>query len=241
MTVEEANLASVQPAQDVTLTVPAYPGVNFPAKVVTVAPSGDPRAHTFDVKIVPIAQDQRLLPGMFAQAQIVAQQKPDALLVPKEAIVQQGTQQVVFVADNGRAVATPVKTGMTNDTSVEITSGLAPGAQVVVIGQNGLRTARRSRWCRRQVRVARGRAARVEVRARARAARVSSSQPRPRAARQRAWNRPRTYSCPLRTAIRRSTSGSALGRHNSRMPSRYTALIAEPSTSCGRLRDRSQC
>jgi len=28
---------------------------------------------------------------------------------------------------------------MTNDTSVEITSGLAPGAQVVVIGQNGLR------------------------------------------------------------------------------------------------------
>jgi membrane fusion protein (multidrug efflux system) len=139
VTVEEANLASVQPAQDVTLTVPAYPGVNFPAKVVTIAPSGDPRAHTFDVKIVPTSQDQRLLPGMFAQVQIVAQQKSDALLVPKEAIVQQGNNQVVFVADNGKAVATPVQTGMTNDTSVEITSGLTPGAQVVVIGQNGLR------------------------------------------------------------------------------------------------------
>ncbi len=139
VTVEEANLAAVQPAQDVTLTVPAYPGVNFPAKVVTVAPSGDPRAHTFDVKIVPTTQDPRLLPGMFAQAQIVAQQKPDALLVPKEAIVQQGNNQIVFVADNGHAVATPVQTGMTNSTSVEITSGLAPGAQVVVIGQNGLR------------------------------------------------------------------------------------------------------
>jgi membrane fusion protein (multidrug efflux system) len=139
VTVEEANLASVQPGQDVTLTVPAYPGVNFPAKVVTVAPSGDPRAHTFDVKIVPNTQDQRLLPGMFAQAQIVAQQKSDALLVPKEAIVQQGNSQIVFVADNGKAVATPVQTGMTNDTSVEITSGLTPGAQVVVIGQNGLR------------------------------------------------------------------------------------------------------
>ncbi len=63
VTVEEANLAAVQPGQDVTLTVPAYPGVNFPAKVVTVAPSGDPRAHTFDVKIVPDTQDQRLLPG----------------------------------------------------------------------------------------------------------------------------------------------------------------------------------
>jgi membrane fusion protein (multidrug efflux system) len=139
VTVEEANLAAVQAGQEVTLTVPAYPGENFPAKVVTVAPTGDPRAHTFDVKIVPDTQDPRLLPGMFAQVQIVAAQKNDALLVPKEAIVQQGNQQIVFVANNGKAVATPVQTGMTNDTSVEIVSGLAPGAQVVVIGQNGLR------------------------------------------------------------------------------------------------------
>jgi membrane fusion protein (multidrug efflux system) len=139
VTVEEANLAAVRPGQAVTLTVPAYPGENFPAKVITVAPTGDPRAHTFDVKIVPDNQDPRLLPGMFAQVQIVAAEKSDALLVPKEAIVQQGNQQIVFVADNGKAVATPVQTGMTNDTSVEIVSGLQPGAQVVVIGQNGLR------------------------------------------------------------------------------------------------------
>src|SRR5215469_11079675 len=38
VTVEEANLAQVHPGLDVTLTVPAYPGQNFPAKVVTVAP-----------------------------------------------------------------------------------------------------------------------------------------------------------------------------------------------------------
>jgi membrane fusion protein (multidrug efflux system) len=139
VTVEEANLAAVHPGLDVTLTVPAYPGVNLPAKVVTVAPSGDPRAHTFDAKIVPTNQDERLLPGMFAQVQIVAAEKQDALLVPKEAIVQQGNQQIVFVAQDGKAVATPVQTGMSNDTSVEIVSGLQPGAQVVVIGQNGLR------------------------------------------------------------------------------------------------------
>ena len=44
---------------------------------------------------------------MFAQVEIVSQQKPDALLVPKEAIVQQGNNQIVFVASNGKAVATP--------------------------------------------------------------------------------------------------------------------------------------
>jgi len=114
-------------------------GVTIPAKVVTVAPAGDARAHTFDAKIVPDSQDDRLLPGMFAQVQVVAAQKPDAVLVPKEAIVQQAGNQIVFVNDNGRATARPVQLGMTDDKSAEILSGVATGEQVVVVGQNGLR------------------------------------------------------------------------------------------------------
>jgi membrane fusion protein (multidrug efflux system) len=124
---------------DVNLTVPAYPDQTFPAKVVTLAPAGDTRAHTFDAKIVPTTQDQRLLPGMFAQVQVVAAQKPDAILVPREAVVQQGTQPIVFVNNNGKASQRPVQTGMSDNTSIEIVSGLAPGEQVVVVGQNGLR------------------------------------------------------------------------------------------------------
>jgi membrane fusion protein (multidrug efflux system) len=139
VTIEEAHLAEVTPGLDVTLTVPAYPGENFAAKVITVAPSGDPRAHTFDAKIMPNTQDQRLLPGMFAQVQVIAAQKPDAILVPKEAVVQQGTSSVVFVNDNGKASQRTVQTGLQDSTSSEIVSGLAAGEQVVVVGQNGLR------------------------------------------------------------------------------------------------------
>ncbi|HET6315126.1 MAG TPA: efflux RND transporter periplasmic adaptor subunit, partial [Chloroflexota bacterium] len=139
VTVEEARVGQVRPGQGVQLTVPAYPGVTFPAKVITIAPTGDARAHTFDAKIVPDSQDDRLLPGMYAQVSVVAAQKPDATLVPKEAIVQQGSNQIVFVNDNGRASQRQVQTGMTDDKSVEITGGVAAGEQVVVVGQNGLR------------------------------------------------------------------------------------------------------
>jgi membrane fusion protein (multidrug efflux system) len=113
--------------------------VTFPATIVSVAPAGDTRAHTFDAKIVPAAPDARLLPGMFAQVQVVAQQKTDAILVPKEAVVQQGNNQVVFVNDSGRASQRPVQLGITDDKSSEIVSGLNPGEQVVVVGQTGLR------------------------------------------------------------------------------------------------------
>jgi membrane fusion protein (multidrug efflux system) len=129
----------VRPGQDVQLSVPAYPGVTIPGTVVTIAPAGDARAHTFDAKIVPNSQDQRLLAGMFAQVQLTASQKTDAILVPREAVVQQADGPVVFVADNGRASARKVQLGMSDDKNVEIVSGLTPGEQVVVAGQNGLR------------------------------------------------------------------------------------------------------
>src|SRR5262249_56122244 len=81
---------------------------------------------------------QRLLPGMFAQVQVVAAQKPDAIVVPREAIVQQGTSPVVFVNNNGKAEQRQVQTGMSDNTNIEIVSGVAPGEQVVVVGQNSL-------------------------------------------------------------------------------------------------------
>ena len=139
VTVEEARVGQVRAGQGVQLTVPAYPDVVIPAKVVTVAPAGDARAHTFDAKIVPDAPDDRLLPGMFAQVRVVAAEKPDAILVPREAVIQQGANPVVFVNDNGKAAARPVQIGMTDDKSSEIVSGVAAGEQVVVVGQNGLR------------------------------------------------------------------------------------------------------
>ena len=125
--------------QTVQLTVPAHPGVVIPARVTAVAPTGDARAHTFDARIEPEAQDERLLPGMYAQVQVIAAQKNDAILVPREAVVQQGLRTVVFVNDNGRASARQVELGMADDKSTEIVSGLAPGEQIVVVGQAGLR------------------------------------------------------------------------------------------------------
>src|SRR5262249_39621863 len=140
ITVEEAKVSQVQPGQSVQLTVPAYPNVVFPASVATIAPAGDPRAHTFDVKIVPTQPDTRLLPGMYAQVQVTTAQNPSAVLIPNEAIVR-GTDgsTSVFVADQGKAVSTPVQLGQQTQTQTEVISGLQPGEQVIVTGLNTIR------------------------------------------------------------------------------------------------------
>ena len=112
ITVEEARLGLVSPGQTVNLTVPAYPGVNFPGTVTVIAPVGDARAHTFDVTIVADQSDGRLRSGMFSEVDLTVAQKPDAVLVPKEAVVQQGGNSRVFVVQDGKAQARPVQVGL---------------------------------------------------------------------------------------------------------------------------------
>jgi hypothetical protein len=78
-----------------------------------------------------------LRPGMFATATIAAQLAPPSLVVPREAVLDTGTRQVVFVAlDGGHFEPRSVKTGAAGDDgSVQVLSGLAPGEMAVTSGQ----------------------------------------------------------------------------------------------------------
>jgi len=139
ITAEESRVGLLLPGQPVALSLAAYPNETFSGTVSAIAPIGDARAHTFDVTIVPDQQDKRLLPGMFAQVQVTAAEKSDALIVPRDAIVQVDGQPTVFVAQDGRAVARKVQTGIADEKSTEIVSGIDAGDQIVTLGQNGLR------------------------------------------------------------------------------------------------------
>jgi len=78
-----------------------------------------------------------LRPGMFATAGITAQIADEAMLVPREAVLDTGVRQVVFVAlEKGHFEPRNVKTGSSGeDGNVQVLSGLALGETVVTSGQ----------------------------------------------------------------------------------------------------------
>lgn len=139
LTVDEARIGLVKVGMETELTVPAFPDKVFKGRVGTIAPLGDARAHTFDVTVYAEDPQNQLKPGMFAQVNVVAATKANAILVPTAAIVQQGNASRVFVIANGKATAKTVKTGIADAKDTEITEGVAAGDQVVVVGQNVLR------------------------------------------------------------------------------------------------------
>jgi HlyD family secretion protein len=136
--VGEGEIGQVSADQNAALTVGAYPGRSFPALVTSVAPAADANTHTFVVKVTPADGKEQLRSGMYANVSILAQERPQALLIPRRALTQVDGQPSVFVVDDGRAAPRAVTTGLSDRDRIEVTAGLAAGEQVVVAGQANL-------------------------------------------------------------------------------------------------------
>jgi len=136
--VEESRLGQVSNGQNVALRVLAYPGVEFPGLVPSVAPIADKKTHTFVVKVMPLDKKGLLRSGMYADVTILAQEKPQALLAPRAAVAERDGKQFVYRVKDNQVEQVQVSTGLSNETDIEIKSGLKAGDQIVVAGQSNL-------------------------------------------------------------------------------------------------------
>jgi len=99
------------------------------------APTFDDRTGTFSARAVVKNPDAELRPGMFVTARARGMQRPDAVVVPKEAVQQTSNGQVVWlVNDEGKAERRPVVMGDWVDTDWVVKSGLSGGEKVIVGG-----------------------------------------------------------------------------------------------------------
>ena len=135
--VYEQDLPFIKMGQKVTANVESMPGKPIEGEVIFVHPHVDPVTRTATVRMELPNPDLMLRPGMYATARVTAQLAGDALLVPREAVIDTGTREVVFVAaGNGRFEPRNVELGAASaEGTVQVLSGLAPGEPVVTSGQ----------------------------------------------------------------------------------------------------------
>lgn len=108
------------------------------AQVVTYcSPTIDPTLRTFEIKGLLENAGALAVPGQMADLTLVFETR-QGLGVPAAAVLVRGGKSVVFVVQDGQALARPVETGLQNDGWTEILSGLEAGETVVVEGQTQL-------------------------------------------------------------------------------------------------------
>jgi RND family efflux transporter MFP subunit len=124
--VNEEDIPRVEIGQSALFRTDAFPGRRLEGKLREITPMGDSIAKTYRIK-VDLPDDTPLKPGMSVEVNVITRQKPDALLVPADAL--QG--KAVFVVEGNRARKREVKVGIRGTRAVEILDGLVQGEQVV--------------------------------------------------------------------------------------------------------------
>ncbi|MBM3564505.1 MAG: efflux RND transporter periplasmic adaptor subunit [Alphaproteobacteria bacterium] len=131
--VDEEDIVRLAPGQAVLVKADAFPERALTGVVAVVTPKGDPINKSYRVR-VSLPDDTPLLVGMTVEINIVARENRDALLVPA-GVVRGGH---VFVVSGGRAKLVPVEIGIRGTGRIEVVSGLAADARVVVDPPAGL-------------------------------------------------------------------------------------------------------
>jgi HlyD family secretion protein len=106
------------------------------AVIYKIYPTADPISKKVRVEIAYDNSGKELIAGAFAQVKIplVEEGEIGRYLIPLRALTITPDQKYVFIVENGKAKKTVVETGKTEGETIEITSGLEPGMEIIVNG-----------------------------------------------------------------------------------------------------------
>ena len=129
--VYETELRFLAPGMTASLRLDAWPGRTWQGKVLFIDPVLDAKTRTAKVRLAFSNANAELRPEMFGEVTI-AREGRETVRLPTDAIVQSGTEQVVFVArGEGHFQPRRIQTGEAGRDFTEVLSGLVEGEAVI--------------------------------------------------------------------------------------------------------------
>lgn len=138
--VDELDISKVSLGQKAVVTIEALTNRVFEGTVSKISEIANIQngVSSYDV-IVTIPEGGDIKTGMTADVEILMASRENVLMVPVEAVTQRNGNAIVMVpaqSQNGDPEPRAVKTGLMNESYVEITEGLSEGERVIVTGLN---------------------------------------------------------------------------------------------------------
>lgn len=139
--VSESEFTLIRTGMKADITLDPYGDEAFTGTISKIMPTVDPNTRTFGVEITLPNPGNRVLPGMFGRVSLTLGEA-NHIVVPDRAVVkQQGSgNHYIYVYDSASSTVDyrQVELGQRLGTNYEVISGIEPGSQVVISGQNAL-------------------------------------------------------------------------------------------------------
>ncbi|MFA4941541.1 MAG: efflux RND transporter periplasmic adaptor subunit [Patescibacteria group bacterium] len=133
ITLNEIDAAKVKVGQKANLTFDAASDLSITGEVAEVNALGtvSQGVVSYGIKISFDVQDERIKSGMSVTASIILESKQDIVLAPIGAIKTSGQTSYAEILVDGQPDRKIIKTGLSNDTMIEIIEGLVEGDKVI--------------------------------------------------------------------------------------------------------------
>jgi len=136
--VPESDVAAIFDLEEAEVVIEALDKLRVKGEKVFLSRQPRTLARLYNLELRVPNPDGRILPGMFARVELVKHVFDDALAIPLYAVISQSDDHFVYIEKEGRAERRSVKLGTLVGWEVQVTSGLAPGDRVIVVGHRFL-------------------------------------------------------------------------------------------------------
>lgn len=135
--VNEVDIAKIDTAQEVRITLDAYPDTAFQGRISSIAALAHEKKRGSGIKVFDVVVDiqgshEKLIPGMTVRCEITTDRIADTLFVPLETIREDETGTYVFLAGGSPPEMRAVETGEQNDNYILILNGLKEGERILL-------------------------------------------------------------------------------------------------------------
>lgn len=133
--VTEDKVTGLKVGQEAEISSDALGDTTLKGKVVSVSPFKDARTQVYPVKVQAPNENNILKSGMFARVKLTVELHENVVTVPEDAIVYYNGTSTIYTIENDVAKALNVEVGPVSMGKTIIKSGLEPGAEIIVEGQ----------------------------------------------------------------------------------------------------------
>ncbi|WP_158044345.1 efflux RND transporter periplasmic adaptor subunit [Skermanella pratensis] len=141
--VPERFFGAIRHGQPVSATSTAFPDTDFTGTVAAIDTRIDAVSRSFRVRAEFPNPEGRMPGGLFMLARVTLSTRPDAILIPEEAVVAEGRSNFVYriigTPAEPRAERVEIRLGQRRVGEVEVIEGIGIGDRVVTAGLQRLR------------------------------------------------------------------------------------------------------
>ncbi|MFZ3155727.1 efflux RND transporter periplasmic adaptor subunit [Pseudomonas sp.] len=137
--IPQKAVSQIRLKQVIEISLDAYPGERFTGEIFAINPRLDEAGRSQAIRAHISNSDGRLSPGQFVRVSVILAERPNALVIPEEAVMPVGEQLLVNLVVDGKVEVREVKLGKRLAGKVEVLEGLQGDETLISAGWQKVR------------------------------------------------------------------------------------------------------